>query len=92
MISLLERQILQSGSISKYSYKNEDVVDLMNQYCIDFKNKNKEYFSVDQEEEIDFTIYTQKKCILTTSNINYISRVNVLAKSIVKQHEFNRYI
>jgi glycosyltransferase involved in cell wall biosynthesis len=74
------------GSLSKYSYKNEDVVDLMNQYCIDFKNKNKEYFSVDQEEEIDFTIYTQKKCILTTSNINYISRVNVLAKSIFKQH------
>lgn len=27
-----------------------------------------------------------KKCILTTSNINYISRVNVLTKSILKNH------
>ena len=27
-----------------------------------------------------------KKCVLTTSNINYISRVNVLAKSIIEKH------
>lgn len=74
------------ASISKYSYMNDDVVDLLNEYCIDFKNENKEYFSVDQSEEINFVVYKQRRCVFTTSNIKYISRVNLLAKSILKNH------
>lgn len=82
----VKKRFNNPGAIHKYSYKNKEVVDLMNQYCIDFKNENTEYFSVDQAEEIDFTIYQQKRCVFTTSNVKYISRVNVLAKSIIEKH------
>tara|TARA_B100000886_G_scaffold339800_1_gene306425 strand:+ start:5772 stop:9152 length:3381 start_codon:yes stop_codon:yes gene_type:complete len=68
-----------------YSYKTNEVKQLLNSYNIRFLN-NYKYFYVNQSEPIDFEIKSFKKCILTTSNINYISRVSVLSNSIKKQH------
>ena len=65
------------------SYKTSDVKNLLSSYYISFEN-NSEYFDINQSENISIKINEARKCIFTTSNINYISRVNVLVKSILK--------
>ncbi len=69
-----------------FSYETKDIKELLNTYNFQI-NYEPKYFEKDNNNEIYISTFNNaKRCILTTSNIKYISRVNLLVESILNNH------